>query len=96
MMDRDCRLMGVTWLLGRNKTAYIPTVSAVLRAILYSVHPPTPPYKCSLDQENMPLAVDSIQVQRAAAGVASSVSSSASSVLLYFALALFAAGQVAV
>lgn len=44
----------------------------------------------------MPLAVDSIQVQRAAAGVASSVSSSASSVLLYFALALFAAGQVAV
>ncbi|CAL9037332.1 unnamed protein product [Musa banksii] len=69
MFGRDCQLMGLTWLLARNKTAYIPTVSAVLRAVLYSAHPPQAGggggggYKCSPDQENMPLAVDSLQFQ---------------------------------
>ncbi|KAL5730706.1 hypothetical protein ACHQM5_003501 [Ranunculus cassubicifolius] len=62
MFSRDCQLMGLTWLLARNKTAYIPTVSAVLRAILYSSHPHEA--KCSPDQENMPLAVDSLQFQK--------------------------------
>ncbi|WCJ30607.1 hypothetical protein M5689_012154 [Euphorbia peplus] len=64
MFNRDCQLMGLTWLLARNKTAYIPTVSAVLRAIMYSAHPPHES-KCSPDQENMPLAVDSLQFERA-------------------------------
>lgn len=64
MFARDCQLMGLTWLLARNKTAYIPTVSAVLRAIMYSAHPPRE-NTCSPDQENMPLAVDSIQVEKA-------------------------------
>jgi hypothetical protein len=59
MYNRDCQLMALTWLLGKNKTAYIPTVSAVLRAIMYSAHPHD--IKCSPDQENMPLAVDSIK-----------------------------------
>ncbi|KAL1325114.1 hypothetical protein HN51_035209 [Arachis hypogaea] len=59
MFNRDCQLMGLTWLLAKNKTAYIPTVSAVLRAIMYSAHPHES--KCSPDQENMPLAVDSLQ-----------------------------------
>lgn len=63
MFNRDCQLMGLTWLLGRNKTAYIPTVSAVLRAIMYSAHPHQS--KCSPDQENMPLAVDSLQFDKA-------------------------------
>ncbi|KAF5741475.1 hypothetical protein HS088_TW10G00472 [Tripterygium wilfordii] len=63
MFSRDCQLMGLTWLLARNKTAYIPTVSAVLRAIMYSAHPPHQS-KCSPDQENMPLAVDSLQFER--------------------------------
>ncbi|KAJ4975850.1 hypothetical protein NE237_000956 [Protea cynaroides] len=63
MLNRDCQLMGLTWLLARNKTAYIPTVSAVLRAMMYSAHP-TNLSKCSPDQENMPLAVDSLQFQR--------------------------------
>ncbi|XP_071691376.1 uncharacterized GPI-anchored protein At4g28100-like [Rutidosis leptorrhynchoides] len=63
IMDRDCELMGLTWLLARNKTAYIPTVSAVLRAIMYSAHPPHDS-KCSPDQENMPLAVDSLQFDK--------------------------------
>lgn len=66
MMSKDCQLMGLTWLLARNKTAYIPTVSAVLRAIMYSPHPPHL-NKCSPDQENMPLAVDSLQFQRSLA-----------------------------
>lgn len=63
MMSRDCQLMGLTWLLARNKTAYIPTVSAVLRALMYSAHPPHDG-KCSPDQENMPLAVDSLQFDK--------------------------------
>lgn len=63
MFNRDCQLMGLTWLLERNKTAYIPTVSAVLRAIMYSAHPPHQS-TCSPDQENMPLAVDSLQFEK--------------------------------
>ncbi|CAN4103395.1 unnamed protein product [Withania somnifera] len=63
MLSRDCQLMGLTWLLARNKTAYIPTVSAVLRAIMYSAHPPHE-FQCSPDQENMPLAVDSLQFEK--------------------------------
>ncbi|KAJ1395855.1 putative GPI-anchored protein [Sesbania bispinosa] len=65
ILNRDCQLMALTWLLWRNKTAYIPTVSAVLRAIMYSAHPHES--KCSPDQENMPLAVDSLQVEKSQA-----------------------------
>lgn len=64
MFSQDCQLMGLTWLLARNKTTYIPTVSAVLRAIMYSAHPPHQS-RCSPDQENMPLAVDSLQFDKA-------------------------------
>ncbi|XP_076956478.1 putative GPI-anchored protein At4g28100 [Bidens hawaiensis] len=63
MMKLDCQLMGLTWLLARNKTAYIPTVSAVMRALMYSAHP-THESRCSPDQENMPLAVDSLQFDK--------------------------------
>ncbi|XP_022862721.1 uncharacterized GPI-anchored protein At4g28100-like, partial [Olea europaea var. sylvestris] len=63
MLSRDCQLMGLTWLLALNKTAYIPTVSAVLRATMYSANPPHES-KCSPDQENMPLAVDSLQFEK--------------------------------
>ncbi|XP_074284941.1 putative GPI-anchored protein At4g28100 [Silene latifolia] len=72
MFKKDCQLMGLTWLLARNKTAYIPTVSAVLRAMMYSAHPHES--KCSPDQENMPLAVDSLQFYKYS-NVASSPSS---------------------
>ncbi|TXG55276.1 hypothetical protein EZV62_020532 [Acer yangbiense] len=70
MFNRDCQLMGLTWLLARNKTAYIPTVSAVLRAIMYSAHPHES--KCSPDQENMPLAVDSLQFEKTQSSSSSS------------------------
>nr|XP_010924042.3 uncharacterized GPI-anchored protein At4g28100 [Elaeis guineensis] len=76
LFGRDCQLMGLTWLLAKNRTAYIPTVSAVLRAVLYSVRPPSHDgdgnYKCSPDQENMPLAVDSLQFQKLESSSASS------------------------
>ncbi|URE32220.1 equilibrative nucleoside transporter [Musa troglodytarum] len=93
MLGRDCQLMGLTWLLARNKTAYIPTVSAVLRAVLYSAHPPQADgsgggsgYKCSPDQENMPLAVDSLQFphQPDSAATATSRSASPSALVLSF------------
>lgn len=77
MFGRDCQLMGLTWLLARNKTAYIPTVSAVLRAIMYSAHPRGS--VCSPDQENMPLAVDSIDLENAQESYSSSSSPSARS-----------------
>lgn len=61
MYSRDCELMGLTWLLAKNKTAYIPTVSAVLRAVMYNPQQPRQSH-CSPDQENMPLAVDSAEL----------------------------------
>lgn len=73
MFNRDCQLMGLTWLLARNKTTYIPTVSAVLRAIMYSAHPPHES-TCSPDQENMPLAVDSLQMEKAQSSSPPSIS----------------------
>ncbi|KAD3642003.1 hypothetical protein R6Q59_004626 [Mikania micrantha] len=69
ILKRDCQLMALTWLLARNKTEYIPTVSAVLRAIMYSAHPPHES-KCSPDQENMPLAVDSLQFEKSSSSSA--------------------------
>ncbi|XP_027343338.1 uncharacterized GPI-anchored protein At4g28100-like [Abrus precatorius] len=70
IFNRDCQLMALTWLLGRNKTAYIPTVSAVLRAVMYSAHPHES--KCSPDQENMPLAVNSLQFEKSLSQASSS------------------------
>lgn len=78
MLSRDCELMGLTWLLARNKTAYIPTVSAVLRAIMYSAHP-AHESKCSPDQENMPLAVNSLQFDKSESSSSSSSSAAWSS-----------------
>ncbi|KAJ4745316.1 GPI-anchored protein [Rhynchospora pubera] len=73
MMGRDCQLMGLTWLLARNKTAYIPTVSAVLRALLYTNNGvPHVQGTCSPDRENMPLAVDSLQFLRLSADTSAS------------------------
>ncbi|KAG0483900.1 hypothetical protein HPP92_011984 [Vanilla planifolia] len=92
MMDRDCRLMGLTWLLGRNKTVYIPTVSAVLRAILYGESMASaPPYRCSPDQDNMPLAVDTVQFQQAAERVACGTYHFAPVVVVYVVLAVLVA-----
>lgn len=95
MLSRDCQLMGLTWLLARNKTAYIPTVSAVLRAIMYSAHPPLEA-KCSPDQENMPLAVDSLQFEKSETSSAPSISTASWSIniLLFPILPLIIMGSL--
>lgn len=87
MFSRDCQLMGLTWLLAKNKTAYIPTVSAVLRAIMYSSHPHQS--QCSPDQENMPLAVDSLQFQKLDGSSSSSIAPSLSPFLTLLPLVFF-------
>ncbi|KAK9278775.1 hypothetical protein L1049_028353 [Liquidambar formosana] len=58
MHDRDCQLMGLTWLLAKNRSAYIHTVSAVLRAIMMSTDG-SDPQSCTLNSDGLPLAVDS-------------------------------------
>eukprot|EP00249_Psilotum_nudum_P028996 c39090_g1_i1 orf=460-1689(-) len=59
----DCQLIGLMALLATNKTLYIPTVSAVLRALRYTPHSRHDP-KCSPDWANMPLALDTSEVQQ--------------------------------
>ena len=61
MHSRDCELMGLTWLLAKNRSAYMHTVSSVLRAIMMSSDGSRPP-SCSLTSDGMPLAVDSSEI----------------------------------
>ncbi|XP_075662350.1 putative GPI-anchored protein At4g28100 [Castanea sativa] len=61
MHNKDCQLMGMTWLLAKNRTAYIHTVSAVLRAIMLSKDGSNP-QSCTLNSDGMPLAVDSSEI----------------------------------
>lgn len=61
MRSRDCELMGLTWLLNKNRTAYIRTVSSVLRALMMSPDG-TDPLSCTLSSDGMPLAVDSSEI----------------------------------
>lgn len=64
MHDRDCELMGLTWLLAKNRTAYAPTVSAVLRTIMMSGGNggSQEPRSCIVGRDGMPLAVDSAEL----------------------------------
>ncbi|CAA2969236.1 uncharacterized GPI-anchored At4g28100-like [Olea europaea subsp. europaea] len=61
MHNRDCELMGLTWLLNKNRTVYIHTVSAVLRTLMMSTGDVDPQF-CSLNSDGMPLAVDSTEI----------------------------------
>lgn len=61
MHDRDCEVMGLTWLLAMNRSAYIHTVSSVLRAIMMRTDG-SDPRSCSHNSDGMPLAVDSSEV----------------------------------
>ncbi|KAL8478672.1 hypothetical protein ACS0TY_030523 [Phlomoides rotata] len=63
MHDQDCELMGLTWLLNKDRSSYIHTVSAVLRALIMNTNDAAPdPTFCSLNTDGMPLAVDSSQI----------------------------------
>ncbi|XP_077210852.1 putative GPI-anchored protein At4g28100 [Tasmannia lanceolata] len=58
--DRDCEMMGLTWLLAKNTTLYVPTVSSVLRVFMMGrIDGSSDPRSCSLGRDGMPLAVDS-------------------------------------
>ncbi|BAU02716.1 hypothetical protein LR48_Vigan10g033400 [Vigna angularis] len=59
--NKDCELMGLTWLLEKNRTAYMHTVSGVLRALMLNTDG-SYPQSCSLNSDGMPLAVDSSQI----------------------------------
>lgn len=62
MHNKDCQLMGLTWLLAKNRAAYIHTVSAVLRALLMTEESSSDPQSCTLNSDGMPLAVDSSEI----------------------------------
>ncbi|GFP86227.1 uncharacterized GPI-anchored protein at4g28100 [Phtheirospermum japonicum] len=62
MHNQDCELMGLTWLLNKNRSAYIHTVSAVLRALMLNPDKDSDPAFCSLNSDGMPLAVDSSEI----------------------------------
>ncbi|KAK3440585.1 hypothetical protein EUGRSUZ_B00868 [Eucalyptus grandis] len=62
MRNKDCQLMGLTWLLAKNRTAYIHTVSAVLRALMMAEESSSHPQSCTLNSDGMPLAVDSSEI----------------------------------
>lgn len=82
MRNKDCQLMGLTWLLAKNRTAYIHTVSAVLRAIMMSTDG-SDLQSCTLNSDGMPLAVDSSEISDH-----SSASTLGSSIYYMFAFSL--------
>ncbi|KAI3858303.1 hypothetical protein MKX03_013834 [Papaver bracteatum] len=61
MHGRGCELMGLTWLLGKNRAAYMPTVTSVLRALMMNKEN-AEPRSCSVTNEGLPLAVDSAEL----------------------------------
>ncbi|XP_022738010.1 uncharacterized GPI-anchored protein At4g28100 [Durio zibethinus] len=82
MRNKDCQLMGLTWLLAKNRTAYVRTVSAVLRAIMTSKDGSNPS-SCTLNSDGMPLAVDSSEISDQSSSVTLNLSQLLS---LYFLL----------
>lgn len=71
--NKDCQLMGLTWLLAKNRTAYFHTVSAVLRAIMLNKDGSNPP-SCTLGSDGLPFAVDSSEISDQSSSIALQVS----------------------
>ncbi|KAK4350054.1 hypothetical protein RND71_029367 [Anisodus tanguticus] len=69
MRSRDCQLMGLTWLLNKNRSGYIHTVSGVLRALMLT-EGSSDPQSCTLNSDGMPLAVDSSEINDESSAVA--------------------------
>lgn len=61
MRSKECELMGITWLLAKNRTAYMDIVTPVLRAMMMSPDG-SYPRSCSLKGNEFPLAVDSAEI----------------------------------
>ncbi|KAI3977017.1 hypothetical protein MKX01_008875 [Papaver californicum] len=72
MQGRGCELMGLTWLLGKNRTAYMPTVTSVLRALMMNKEN-SEPRSCSLTSEGLPLAVDSAELNDQSSSIRSRI-----------------------
>lgn len=64
--------MGLTWLLAKNRKAYIHTVSAVIRAMMMSPDG-SDPKSCTLSSDGMPLAVDSADIYNQSSAIAITV-----------------------
>lgn len=63
MQKEDCQMMGMTWLLANNRTAYFSTVTKVIRAIMMTTDDGSDPQSCSLSSNNgKPMAVASSQL----------------------------------
>ncbi|KAG9450086.1 hypothetical protein H6P81_010051 [Aristolochia fimbriata] len=61
--NKDCQLMALTWLLAKNRTAYMHSVTAILRAFMMNGGDASSgPASCSLIGDGMPLAVDSAEL----------------------------------
>lgn len=74
MHNQDCELMGLTWLLNKDRAAYIHIVSAVLRALMMNTEEASDPTVCSLNSDGMPLAVDSSQINYQSSSTFSEIS----------------------
>ncbi|RWW67523.1 hypothetical protein BHE74_00025045 [Ensete ventricosum] len=61
--DRECQLMGLTWLLSKNRTHFLPAATSVLRVLMAADGVGGPdPTSCTLSLDDMPLAVGSDQI----------------------------------
>ncbi|KAK9209016.1 hypothetical protein WN944_001377 [Citrus x changshan-huyou] len=89
MHNKDCQLMGLTWLLEKNRTAYIHTVSAVIRAMMLS-RDGSEPQSCTLSSDGMPLAVDSSDIYNQSSSITLAVPFYLSFVSLWLLFMFFA------
>lgn len=55
--SRDCQLMAITWLLAKNRTLYLPTLTKILRAFMMESDGQDP-HSCTLARDGEPFAVD--------------------------------------
>ncbi|CAL9203065.1 unnamed protein product [Musa hybrid cultivar] len=61
--ERECQLMGLTWLLSKNRTLFLPTATSVLEALMAAEDADgSHPASCSLSLDEVPLAVRSHQI----------------------------------
>lgn len=97
--SRECQLMGLTWLLARNTTLYLPTATSVLRALMASPDQfsgSAGPTSCSVPHDEMPFAVGSDEINGdndESSGVKLSPINVALLVIVYFVFFRFGEGK---